>query len=94
MGVQIYGASFDSPEKNAQFKEVDEFQFELLSDMDHTLAEYYGAVIEGLGFVANRVTVILNPEGIWVAHYPSISSPSGHAQSVLDDMTALLNTAQ
>jgi len=94
LGVQIYGASFDSPDKNAQFKAVNTFPFELLSDMDHTLAEYYGAVIEGLGFVANRVTVILNPEGIWVAHYPAISSPSGHPQQVLDDMTALLTNAQ
>ena len=94
MGVQVIGVSFDSPENNALFKTNESFDFPLWSDEEHSLADQYDAV-GLLGFVADRITVILDAEANWVLHYPkdvvSGGSLYNHAQVVLDDLATLFD---
>ncbi len=77
---------------NAIFKSNEEFQFDLLSDVDRELALYYGAADNPGQFFASRITVILDEKGEWVLFYPSdkLGSLYAHAQMVLDDLSLLL----
>ncbi len=60
--------------------------------MGKELALYYGAAGAASAFFANRITVILDPEGTWILAYPKISgSLYKHAQVVLDDLALILD---
>ena len=88
----MLGVSFDSPSNNKIFHTNEEFQFDLLSDVERELGLYYGAADNANQFFASRVTVILDDKGEWVLHYPSdkIGPLYAHAQMVLDDLAILL----
>ena len=88
----MLGVSFDSPSNNQIFKTNEEFDFDLLSDVERELGLYYGAADNANQFFASRVTVILDDQGEWVLHYPSdkIGPLYAHAQMVLDDLAILL----
>lgn len=75
--------SFDSPDANATFAEREGFQYELWSDLDGTLAAYYGADA-GYG-VAARVTKLLDAEGDLVVHYVDAIDVGTHPADVLGD---------
>ena len=82
--------SFDTVAENAAFKANNELPYALWSDLDRELALYYGAASTAGQWFANRITVILDPDGNWVLEY----APSGnlylHAQLVLDDLAILM----
>jgi peroxiredoxin len=88
----VVGCSYDTPEKNAQFKASSEFQYPLWSDTESTLSSYYDtALFEGV--LMNRETVVLAPDGTWVLHYQvglGIAEAAGHPHEVLEDLTLLL----
>jgi peroxiredoxin len=88
----VVGCSYDTPEKNAQFKASSEFPYALWSDTESTLSSYYDtALFEGV--LMNRETVVLAPDGTWVLHYQvdlGVAGAAAHAQMVLDDLTLLL----
>ena len=90
----MVGVSFDAPELNAQFKANESFQFPLWSDQEKSLAFTYGAASAAWQLFADRVTVILDPQGDWVLFYPqdvvTAQSLYVHAQTVLDDLALLL----
>ena len=87
--------SFDTPESNNAFKQNESFQFPLWSDVDRELAIHYGAASGSKDLFAARLTVLIDPQGIWRLVYPLPGSVLGglyaHAQEVLDDMTLILN---
>ena len=89
----MIGVSFDAPEKNAIFKANEEFKFPLWSDEDKTLAMTYGAASASWALFADRITVLLDPQGDWVLHYPAdvvaAKSLYLHAQTLLDDLALL-----
>ncbi len=89
LGARVYGVSFDKPEKNLAFKNKQDFQFPLWSDTDQVLAKAYGAA-RALGVpYAKRITVLIDPEGVWRWHYPKVS-PGSHPGEVLADLRAII----
>jgi len=91
--VQIVGCSFDKPAKNATFRAYEKFAYPLWSDVKRELALYYGAASSAKAPYAKRITVILEPSGLWRLHYPSSAvdaDPYSHAEIVLQDLKQLL----
>lgn len=69
----ILGVSFDTPEDNAVFVSRFDFDFPLLSDTTHGMAVAYGAADDVEAQFADRLGVIVDPEGK-IAHWlPSVS---------------------
>ena len=89
MGVQVIGASFDKPTKNAAFIAAESFTFPLWSDTKRELALYYGAAKTASQFFADRVTVVLDDQGRWRLFYSSAAigfDMYGHPKVVLQDL--------
>lgn len=90
----MIGVSFDPPWFNALFKGNESFPFPLWSDVERELALIYGAAASVDTIFASRITVLLDPEGSWVLHYPvdvvAAKSLYVHAQTILDDLALLL----
>lgn len=87
----ILGISFDTPADNAAFRANHDFPFELLSDVDRTVAEAYGAARDpGDPFAAfpKRISYLIDPRGVIAKTY-EVTDPAGHAEVVLVDLAAL-----
>ena len=69
------------------------FQYDLWSDMDRELAMYYGAASSPTAIFPKRMTVLLDPDGVWRLTYPLPAEGVGglyaHAQLILDDLGVL-----
>lgn len=94
--MKIVGVSFDTPSKNSQFIAAESFAFPLWSDQKRELALYYGAASSAKQAYANRVTVVLDPEGKWRLFYSSAAIGFGmynHPGIVLEDVKALIHCA-
>jgi len=89
LGVQIIGVSFDKPAENKLFQTNNNYEYELWSDLEREVALYYGAASSTSAFFADRITVVVAPDGEWVLTYPSVK-PGQHPQDVLNDMTAII----
>lgn len=83
--MKFIGVSFDKPAKNAAFKQKEAFPFPLWSDEGQVLAKAYGAS-RALGIpYAKRITVILDPAGVWRWQYTDVS-PKDHPITVIADL--------
>jgi peroxiredoxin len=64
LGAQVLGVSVDSPFTLAKFKEVNNYQFTLLSDFNKEVSTAYGALYEEFVFnlkgVSKRAAFVLN----------------------------------
>lgn len=89
-GYNVVGVSPDPPELNAEFREKDGLNFDLLSDEDHTLAEelgawgekkLYGKTITGL----IRSTFVFDSDGEMVREYRNVKA-TGHVERVKADL--------
>jgi peroxiredoxin Q/BCP len=89
-GYQVIGVSPDPPGRNAEFKEKEGLNFDLLSDEDHALAEslgawgekkLYGKVSEGL----IRSTFVVDENGEVTKAYRNVKA-SGHVARVKQDL--------
>jgi len=89
LGVQIIGVSFDQPAANLLFKNTNNYEYALWSDLEREVALYYGAATSSSSFFPSRISVVVAPDGQWVLTYPSVNT-SKHPQEVLDDMTAIV----
>ena len=85
-GIMIYGVSSDDAESHAEFAEEHDLPFPLIPDPDGTWARAFG-VGSTLGF-DDRVSFLIDPEGIVVAQYPDVD-PGIHATEVLKDVERL-----
>lgn len=90
-GYSVFGASPDSPERNAQFVEKEHLTYPLLSDEDHALAEElgawgmkknYGKEYEGL----IRSTFAVDGDGT-ISHAFRNVRAKGHAERVVKALT-------
>jgi thioredoxin-dependent peroxiredoxin len=86
--VEVVGASFDSPEKNAEFVKEHGFPFRLLSDVDKALAVSVGAADSTKRLFPRRISYLVGPDGKVLKAYAQVD-PSSHARQVLDDVAVL-----
>ena len=89
-GYNIVGVSPDEPELNAKFREKEGLNFDLLSDVDHSLADelgawgekkLYGKVREGL----IRSTFVFDTDGTVIEEYRNVKA-TGHVGRVAADL--------
>lgn len=68
INAQVFGISVDSPFTLAKFKEVQSYQFPLLSDFNKEVSQAYGAFYDEFVFnlrgVSKRAAFLINEEGI------------------------------
>jgi peroxiredoxin len=87
--VRIVGVSFDSPAANLAWAQAEGFPYELWSDESRELAEYYSAVRSPTQGFCDRVTKLLDCEGVLQLEYVSGISVGAHPAEVLADCEAL-----
>jgi thioredoxin-dependent peroxiredoxin len=90
-GAEIVGVSFDSPDLNRQFRELQGFPFRLLSDVDRSAGQAYEtkrAPEEPNPEWAKRRTYLIDPEGVIRKAY-RVGDIPGHPNEVLKDLTEL-----
>ena len=85
----IVGVSLDSVDSHRDFCAKESLRFKLLSDVDHTVAEKYGALIvyDGKNY-ASRTTFVIDPNGVIRKVYPKVD-PAKHSEEVLADLGEL-----
>ena len=86
--MSIVGTSFNDPSANAAWIADQNYQYEVWTDSNEQLANYYGAEASLLG-VPQRVTVILDAKGTLLLEYRQGTGSNGHPQDVLEDCQAL-----
>lgn len=89
-GYQIVGISPDEPASNAKFREKEDLNFDLLSDVDHEVAEELGAWGEkslygkkSVGLI--RSTFVFDEDGNLVKDYRNVRA-KGHVARVTSDL--------
>lgn len=84
-GITVFGISADSVEKHKRFKEAYQLPYDLLSDPKEEVARLYkvGKTL----FLKNRVTFIVNKEGLIVDIYDSPIFFERHARRALEALT-------
>lgn len=87
LGATILGVSFDDLEAQKKFKAEHKLPFELLADEKKDVAKAFDAIGLG-GFMAQRETFIINPDGVVAAILQDIAVGS-HDQQVLDALKRL-----
>lgn len=90
--MKIVGASFNDPSANAAWVEDQNYEYEVWTDDDKTLAVYYGSVKSSLSPIPGRVTMILDEDGDLLLEYISDTGSSAHPQEVLEDCQALFGS--
>ena len=78
----VFGISTGTPQDNKLFKEQLNLPFPLLSDLNRTVCMAYGACAFLNAYFANRITCIINEEGMIVKVYPHVD-PDSHAAEIL-----------
>jgi peroxiredoxin Q/BCP len=84
--VQYFGASVDSPEKNAEFARSLDLDFPILSDPSKVVAQAYG-VLAPSGF-ASRWTFYIGRDGR-IAKIDKDVHASSHGDDVVCELKAL-----
>ena len=87
--MRIVGVSFDSPAENLAWAEAESFPYELWSDENRELAEYYSAVRSPTQSTCDRVTKLLDCEAVLQLEYVGGISVGAHPAEVLEDCQAL-----
>ena len=95
MDVSVLGVSKDSSASHKQFKEKYSLPFTLLSDESTEMIQAYKASEKSMFgkkyMGVNRITYIVNPEGVIVQSYAKVS-PDDHALLLLKDLKDLMQT--
>ena len=79
--TQVLGVSVDSVESHEKFSREYNLPFDILSDATKEVAKAYGVLGFG-GFIARRVTFIINKEGRITHIFPKVDVKQ-HSQEVL-----------
>lgn len=92
-GAVVLGVSPDPVASHARFRDKYDLPFPLLADVDHQVAEAYGAWGEKSMYGQTtqgviRSTVIIDPRGVVAHHWPTVKA-AGHAAAVRDRLLAL-----
>jgi peroxiredoxin Q/BCP len=83
--IRVVGVSFDSVEDNAAFAGRHEFEFPLLSDVDHAVAIAYGACSDARARYPDRVSFLIDEHGVVERVYDKVD-PRDHPARVLADV--------
>ncbi|MCP4602262.1 MAG: redoxin domain-containing protein [Proteobacteria bacterium] len=86
MGVKIVAVGFDTPQKNTTWANNQNYKYEIWSDTQRDLANYYGA---NNVVVPKRVTRLLDASGKLIVVYTVGMTAGAHPQQVLDDCKIL-----
>jgi len=89
-GAVVIGVSVDSVESHARFSEKYNLPFHILSDSSKEVARAYGVLGIG-GFLAKRVTFIINKEGKITHIFPKVNVKQ-HNEEVLEALEELQKT--
>ena len=81
----IVGASFDAPEANRLFKEKFDFPYDLVSDVDKSVAIAYGVVDDAGAATSPRTSFLIDPDGNIAKVYKPVV-PAEHTEQVLSDL--------
>ena len=86
-GADIWGVSPDNASSHRRFREKYDLPFTLLSDVDHAVAEQYGAWQEKTNYGRTymgivRSTYLIDPEGRIARAWPKVKA-DGHAAATL-----------
>ncbi len=93
LGAEILGISTDDLASHKRFRDKHSLNFPLLADVDHRVAERYGAWREKTRFGktsmgVQRSTFLIGPDGVVRKVWKSVSV-DGHDQQVLNALKAL-----
>ena len=88
LNAAVLGVSTDKPGTLSKFQDKHSFQFTLLSDADKMTSTAYGT-LKDHGKSANRVTYLIDPEGVIRAVWPKVKV-DGHAEQVLARLKELV----
>lgn len=83
------GVGFSDPDNILEWIAEEEFQYEIWSDTDKTLALYYGAVGSAAMPLPSRITVLLDADGVQILEYTKGVSVGTHPAEVLEDCQAI-----
>ena len=86
-GADVWGVSPDNAASHRRFREKYDLPFTLLSDVDHAVAETYGAWQEKTNYGRTymgiaRSTYLIDPEGRIARAWPKVKA-DGHAAATL-----------
>jgi peroxiredoxin Q/BCP len=85
----IIGVSVDTVDSHKSFCTKEGFNFKLLADASHAVAQKYGSIMEYNGIIlAARNTFLIDPTGVIRKVYLKVS-PQGHSEEVLADLQQL-----
>src|SRR5689334_999696 len=90
-GATVWGISPQGAESHRKFKDKYGLTFTLLSDVDHSVADTYGAwgpkpsPAGGMKDGLIRSTVLVDPEGRVAKSWPKVTA-DGHAAQVLEEL--------
>ena len=68
------GVSFDTIEENKAFADKFSFGFSLLCDTDRSIGLAYGACSDATALNAQRVGVVIGPDGKILAYDPKVNA--------------------
>ena len=88
LGAVVLGISTDPPERNKRFAEKHGVRFLLLSDPEGEVARAYGVLREN-GKSAERVTFIIDKDGVIRAVLRNIRPAEKHADLALEEVRKL-----
>jgi peroxiredoxin Q/BCP len=86
-GAEVIGVSMDSVESHSKFSEKYNLPFAILSDKNKEVAEAYGVLGVG-GFLAKRVTFIINKDGKITHIFPKVNVKQ-HSEEILKALEKL-----
>ena len=87
LDVQVVGISADAPADVKSFHTAQKLNFPLLSDAGADTIRAYGVARSGAN-MANRVTFVVDPDGVVRFVEPNVS-PAGHGASLLAEIRRL-----
>jgi len=95
LGAVVLGVSPDTVESHQKFREKFKLNFPLLADVDHAVAEAYGAWREKVRFGKKsmgiqRSTFLIDADGVVRKVWKNVQV-DGHDAQVLDALRALVN---
>lgn len=76
----IYGVSFDTRAENAAFAKKHHFTFPLLCDTERKLGLAYGAATDASAGNAQRVGIVIDPQGKVKQYHPKVDARSWPAE--------------
>jgi thioredoxin-dependent peroxiredoxin len=89
----ILGVSVQSADSHKEFCAKEGLNFKLLADIDHTVSEQYGSVMNfGVAKLSARHTFLIDPDGKIAKEYMDVN-PSKHSEEVLAALTELQASA-